>query len=113
MKVKELLGEWEQATRSAAREHEFEIRLTIHEAAKVAALKEMYPGLTQEDVIHDLIAAALADLEAIMPYVQGQNVVGEDELGDPIYEDVGPTPRFIELSRQHLKRLQAARSEEV
>ena len=28
--------------------------------------------------------------------------------GDPVYEDVGPTPRFIELARTHRRALAAA-----
>ena len=30
-----------------------------------------------------------------------------DEQGDPIYEDVGLTPRFVELTRKNRKKLQA------
>jgi hypothetical protein len=30
-------------------------------------------------------------------------VVATDEEGDPLYEDVGPTPRFLALSRRHLQ----------
>ena len=35
-----------------------------------------------------------------MPYVPGKKVISTDEQGDPVYEDVGPTPRFMELHAQ-------------
>jgi hypothetical protein len=42
-----------------------------------------------------------------LPYVKGSTVVATDEEGDPLYEDVGPTPRFLALSRRHLHDLSA------
>lgn len=47
----------------------------------------------------------LEELEASLPYVKGSKVVAVDEQGDPLYEDIGPTPRFLALSRQYLQRL--------
>jgi hypothetical protein len=34
-------------------------------------------------------------------------VISTDEQGDPVYEDAGPTPRFMELTRKHRKKLEA------
>ena len=59
-----------------------------------------------ERVITDLLSASLDELEASMPYVAGERVIREDDHGDPIYEDTGPTPRFLELAREHRKKLQ-------
>ncbi len=42
-----------------------------------------------------------------MPYVAGKRVIATDEQGDPVYEDAGPTPRFMELARQHRRKLDA------
>jgi hypothetical protein len=39
--------------------------------------------------------------------VKGTTVVATDEEGDPLYEDIGPTPRFLALSRRHLHDLSA------
>jgi hypothetical protein len=55
-----------------------------------------------------LLGAALKEIAAAMPYVAGQRVIATDEQGDPVYEDIGPTPRFIQLARQHRRRLEAA-----
>lgn len=32
-------------------------------------------------------------------------MIATDEEGDPLYEDIGPTPRFLALSRRHLQAL--------
>jgi hypothetical protein len=47
----------------------------------------------------------LNELESAMPYVRGKKVVTTDELGDPIYEDVGPTPRYLSLTEKHMSAL--------
>ena len=65
----------------------------------------MYPGRTREEIITDLLSVALQELQAAMPYVRGDRVISTDEQGDPVYEDAGQTPRFIELSRRHRKQL--------
>jgi len=41
-----------------------------------------------------------------MPYVPGQKVISTDEQGDPVYEDAGLTPRFVDLTRRNRKRLE-------
>ncbi len=69
---------------------------------RLAALIDMYPKRTAEELLGELVAAALEELEASFPYVQGRQVIATDEEGDPLYEDIGPTPRFLTLSRQHL-----------
>jgi hypothetical protein len=33
-------------------------------------------------------------------------VIREDDLGDPIYEDVDPTPKFLDLVRNHRESFQ-------
>jgi hypothetical protein len=65
----------------------------------------MYPKHHAEELLGELIGAALEELEASFPYVQGTQVIATDEQGDPQYEDIGPTPRYLALSRKHLQRL--------
>ena len=84
---------------------EFRVALTQKDAAKIAALAEMFPGRTREQIITELMSAALSELESTLPYIQGERVSSIDELGDPIYEDVGPTERFSRLVRKHLQQL--------
>lgn len=105
MTVRDLLRNWERHANGPITEATYSVHLPVEAAAKLAALEEMYPRRGQEQIITELLTAALQDLENSFPYQQGPRVVETDEMGDPIYEDVGPTPQFLELSRRHLSRL--------
>jgi hypothetical protein len=105
MKVKDLLAQWEKSASGRLTPRHYSVRLTMHDAAKLAALVEMYPRRSEEELISELLSAALDEVEAAFPYVQGRRVVAEDDQGDPIYEDIGQTPRFSSLHRKHLERL--------
>ncbi|MEJ2513802.1 MAG: type 1 pili tip component [Gammaproteobacteria bacterium] len=105
MKIRELLARWEAAQAPQNTAETYEMRLDAEDAAKLHALAEMYPGVSVEDILQDLLTAALDELEAVMPYQAGPKVIAEDDHGDPVYEDAGPTPRFIELTRKHKARL--------
>lgn len=107
MKIQQLLKQWEQRARNNEPLHELTLNLPRHELAKIHALQEMYPGKSADELLAELLITALHELEGAFPYIQGDTVVAEDEDGDPIFEDVGPTPRFIELTRKHVARLQS------
>ena len=77
----------------------------MEDAARLAALHEMYPKRSVEDLLTDLLSAALEEFEASLPYQAGEEIIAVDELGDPLYGDAGPTPRYLALSRLHLKAL--------
>ncbi|MES1944234.1 hypothetical protein PC39_08970 [Salinisphaera sp. PC39] len=105
MQVKELVQHWRSEAGEPRTDREYALRLPLYDAAKVAALTEMFPGLTEERILTDLLSAALDDLSASFAYVRGDRVVAHDEEGDPIYEDAGLTPSFHELTRRHAEHL--------
>lgn len=104
MKMQELLDLWERTANGALTPEEYQVRLPVEDAAKIQALAEMYPRRTVSEIITDLLSVALDDLESALPYVRGEKVVAVDEEGDPLYEDIGPTPRYQVLTRKHLDR---------
>ncbi len=106
MNIADLMKEWESSASGHLTAKEYRIRLPLHDAAKIAALVEMYPRRNETEIISELLMAALNELERAMPYIQGGKVIAQDDQGDPIYEDVGPTPRFIALSRKHQAALE-------
>ena len=106
MKVKDLVREWGNAVDSRLVVREFHFRLSLLDAARIAALGEMYPAVTETNIISDLLSAALDELEVAIPYVQGTRVIAEDDRGDPIYEDVGNTARFHALIKKHVATLE-------
>jgi hypothetical protein len=104
---KKLLENWRETAAAPRTATEYSVRLPVDDAAQLLALAEMFPGRTAEQLITDLLGAALQEVATAMPYVAGQKVISTDEQGDPVYEDVGPTPRFIELARKNRKKLEA------
>jgi hypothetical protein len=106
MTFKSLLDAWAAEQEPARTSETYEIHLATEDAARVHALADLFPGVTHERVITDLLAAALERVEAAIPYVPGDRVIREDEFGDPVYEDTGLTPRFLELVKKHRGRLE-------
>ncbi|MDZ3996181.1 pilin assembly protein [Pseudomonas sp. Teo4] len=105
MKIRELIQHWEQNAAGTLSPTGHTLHLDLESEARLAALIDMYPKRTAEELLGELVAAALEELEASLPYVKGQRVISTDEQGDPLYEDIGPTPRFLALSRHHLHAL--------
>jgi hypothetical protein len=105
---KELLESWRETASAPRTVRKFAVQLPLDEAAQLAALAEMFPGRAPEQLITELLGAALRQVAAAMPYVAGKRVISTDDQGDPIYEDVGPTPRFMELTRRHRAQLEGS-----
>lgn len=110
MSFKALLQHWQSRVPAPVVEQEFAVRLTVDDAARVLALAEMY-GLDKETVITDLLRVALEEVAEAMPYQSGQQVIREDDHGDPVYEDLGPTPRFMELTRARRRDLTGSKDQ--
>ena len=108
MKFKPLLDRWKKAPVPARTAQEYPIRLDLDDAARLHALGELFPGQPVETIITDLLRAGLDEIAAAMPYERGPKVISRDDRGDPVYEDIGLTPRFVELTRKFKKTLTAA-----
>ncbi len=105
MSFKTLIETWSGKRAAELAEERYAIRLPVDDAARLQALAELFPGNSPDALITDLLAKALDEIEASMPYVAGDKVIREDEFGDPIYEDIGLTPRFLELVKAQRAKL--------
>ncbi len=105
MRIAELIQRWAEETHGSTSVRDYPVRLPLRDAARVEALRVMYPNRSESQLMADLIRAALDELEVAMPYVPGSRVIAEDDYGDPIYEDLGPTPQFYSLSHEILRKL--------
>jgi len=103
MSFKHLLDRWAASEVPTTSREAYSIRLNVEDAARIDALVDLFPGTAAESVITDLLSAALDEIEAEMPYVQGDKIIREDEFGDPVYEDAGLTPKFRERVKANLK----------
>ncbi|MDZ5603531.1 pilin assembly protein [Pseudomonas sp. RP23018S] len=105
MKIRELAQHWEHSAKGRMSPTSHVLHLDLEAEARLAALIDMYPKRTAQELLGELVGAALEELEASFPYVRGPQVIATDEEGDPLYEDVGPTPRFLALAKEHLHKL--------
>jgi hypothetical protein len=105
MRIAELIQRWMQEGQTRTPVRAYTVHLPLRDAARVEALHVMYPGRSDSQLMADLIRAALDELEVAMPYIPGNRIIAEDDYGDPIYEDLGPTPRFYSLSHEILRKL--------
>ncbi len=107
MKFKPLLDRWKKSAAPARTAQEYAIRLPLDDAARLQALAELFPGQSIDAIVTDLLGAGLDEIGAAMPYEKGAKVISRDDQGDPVYEDIGLTPRFVELTRRFKKTLEA------
>jgi hypothetical protein len=107
VKFKPLLDHWRKDAIAPKTAKEYAVRLNLDDAARLQALAALFPGRPLEEFITDLLHAALDEVAAAMPYEPGPTVISRDDHGDPVYEDVGLTPRFVELTRRFKKNLDA------
>jgi len=107
MSFKDLMDAWSARREPAKTRREYAVNLPLNDASRLHALAEMYPDVTIERLLTDLLSAALDEVEAAMPYVPGERIIREDDHGDPVYEDAGMTPEFLERVRKHRQGLES------
>jgi hypothetical protein len=108
VKFKPLLDRWKKPAAPARTAKEYGVRLPLDDAARLQALVELFPGQSIEEIVTDLLSVGLEEIAAAMPYERGPKVISRDDQGDPVYEDIGLTPRFVELTRKYRKNLETA-----
>ena len=110
MRIAELIERWKKGEPARTSVSAYSVHLPLRDAARIEALHLMYPDRSESQLMADLIRAALDELEVAMPYVPGHRIIAEDDYGDPIYEDLGPTPQFYSLSHEILRKLTEAKA---
>ena len=105
MKSKELVSYWSSPDNSRLTPKQYSFRLPVHVAAKIAALCDLYPSKSRTQIVGDLLATALEELEAALPSVEGLEPVAEIE-GRLVYEDVGPRARYRDLVERYTAELE-------
>ena len=124
MEPKDLLKVWDAPDHSRLIPKQISIRLPILVGAKIAALQEMYPSKSKSQIIVDLLATALDQLESGLPSKRGMLLEEEPEgaidpdLDNPrgeavvfrktmrVYEDAGLRGHFLRLTKKHLRGLE-------
>lgn len=107
MKIRQLVNHWQSTGDDNTPKVALHIDIPIHDAARLAALADLFPALKSEEIVAELLHCALDEVQEAFPYITGKKQISEDELGNPIYEDDGYTPRFLVLMREHLGKLRS------
>lgn len=92
--IVKLLEKWQSDSARAQKLVEYPVTITEACETKIDALAEIF-GLPKDQLVADLVETALGEIEASMPYQPGSKVIRMEE-GDPVYEDVGMTPKYLE-----------------
>ena len=118
MQTSHLHDQWAAPDNSRLTPKQFSLRFPVHVAAKIAALCEMYPHKNRTQIIADLLAAALDDLEKRLPQALGEPIGHEDEHVEmevarhqgydyePLYHLGGPRGRFRNAANRHYDELE-------
>jgi hypothetical protein len=105
MKIRDLVTHWDKHAKGRLARDPYDVNLSDSHHEELSKLAALYPMKSPQDLMRDLLSAALDELETSFPYVEGDKVVAYDEDGFEIYEDVGLTPRFVALSQKHMEDL--------
>jgi len=96
-----LLLSWETHASKADDLTEMPISLYKSDIIRITALSHIYK-LPEYEVIASLLHEALNELEATMPYIEGDKVIRVED-GEEIYEDIGPMPKYLEAQKDLLE----------
>lgn len=96
--VSRLLEALEQKARTQASLTDINVTIAKEDAIRLEALASAF-GLSREDVCSSLLHSILMEVEEKMPYRPGSKVIRIED-GDPIYEDIGPMPRYLAAKRK-------------
>ena len=102
METKHLLNTWVGPDNSRLMRNQTSMRLSVHVAAKISALCNMFPQRSKTQIVNDLLSTALDELERALentPY-WGPSKEGEDV----------PTQKteYDELVAKHLAEIEAS-----
>ena len=77
-------------------------------AAKLAALEELYPTRSRTQLVGGLLSAAIAaDVETTFPSRAGRFVLKDQDTGEDMFEEEGPSATFKKLANKHYQAIES------
>ncbi|WP_019619945.1 hypothetical protein [Amphritea japonica] len=104
--VSHLLNKLEEHSTEQTQLVDCNFSISKEDQIKVEAMAELFQ-LPADKLVADLLHTVLLEMEEKMPYRAGSNVIRVEE-GDPIYEDVGPMPRYMAIKNRLNKSTKCA-----
>ncbi|MGB0466738.1 MAG: hypothetical protein ACPGF7_04285 [Pontibacterium sp.] len=93
-----LLDELERKANHKADLSQVTFPIDKEDMIRIEALCDVF-DMEVDELIPALLHTVLQEVEASLPYRQGNKVIRVED-GDPIYEDIGPTPRYLAIKRK-------------
>ena len=108
MATEDLLKQWAVRDNSRLTAKQTSIRLPTHVAARISALCDIYSNKTKSELIGDLLASSLDELEKGMSYEEGKEPIDRLPDGELIYPVYGPgvKGRYFDIANNYLKELE-------
>lgn len=106
MKASDLVNVWGAPDNSRLTAKQSSFRLPVHVAAKLSALCELYPTKTRTEIVGDLLAAAISEVEKELPCYEGAEIGRHPDTDEILHESYGPAVRFRELADMYYQDLE-------
>lgn len=101
MKASDLVTVWSAPDNSRLTSKQYSFRLPVHVAAKLAALEDLYPARSRTQLVGDLLAAAIADVETKLPTSPGPEWGSDPDTGEMMFHATGQGVTYRELANKH------------
>lgn len=99
--INALLDELEHRAKRVANQKEVTLKVDQEDLIRLKALAEVF-NLSVDEVTTCLLHNILMEVETKLPYRAGNKIIRVED-DDPVYEDIGPTPRYLEAKRRFEK----------
>lgn len=103
-----LLQDLEKKATHKASLTELNVAVSQEDLIRLEALADVFE-MEQSELFTALLHTVLQEVEAAMPYRPGNKVIRVED-GDPIYEDIGPMPRYLARRKQLEERYRRAKA---
>ena len=105
MKPADLTKVWSAPDNSRLTPKQQSFRLPVHVAAKLDALCLMFPNKTKTEIVGDLLATAIDEVERNLPATRGRQIGEHPDYGAE-YAMVGPRVEFQHLANKRYKEIE-------
>jgi hypothetical protein len=113
MNAREPVESWQERDSEPLTVREHPIRLSVCDAARLAALADLFPSRGVEGLVRDLLGAALDEVEQALASAATGPIVSETDEGDPLDEQSGPAVRYRSLCEHYTALLAAEAGRDV
>ena len=94
-RFRDILKAWTDDAEQREAMASFELTLRQSDLHRLQAFAELY-GQSLPSITAELLHSAIREVEEAMPYVAGDKVIRVED-GMDIFEDVGPTPKYLQI----------------